>query len=98
GVVIADALGHLIMAGPGTGASPTSRRSRSSSRARRSTPRATITRQWFEEDAAGSILLNLEFEVAHASGAAATIVEVSAGAAAGDGSRENDPPLGASVP
>ncbi len=97
GVVIADALGHLISSHPGTGASSPKRERPESTSSRGATPKVTIARRWFaERDDAPT--LNIEFTVAGVAGSAGTSIEVAVAAATADGGSETDPPFGASVP
>lgn len=97
GVIIADALGHLIASTPGTGASRPTRVPAEQRSARTRTPTVTVIRQWFEHHD-GVPALNIEFTVTPAAGSTGTHLEVFASAATADGGLEADPPAGAPVP
>ncbi|MFP4512485.1 MAG: hypothetical protein ACLFRV_06020 [Acidimicrobiales bacterium] len=97
GVLIADALGHLITNQTGTGASVPASHGSERSDGSATNAGAVVHRQWIEESDSGTSL-NVEFSVTPALGADATLVEVLARAAIGDGAPEKDPPVGASIP
>jgi hypothetical protein len=98
GVVIADHLGELLSAVPGTGPS---RRVPRPGRQRAASPVAKIVvaRRWLEAGANGEPELRVEFSVIPKQGSFATVVEAHVGVAGPDGlAMEKDPPLGAPVP
>lgn len=97
GVVVADALGHLLATHPGTGASKPRSDDPQRPTVRRTIPKVSVLRRWLGDEN-GAAVLNIEFQVEAASGSPATLIEASAAAATAEGGLEHDPPAGAPVP